>query len=219
MAGNKARNVAIAIAVASISVAVWLGYTANNLSKDVKRWKDNYITETHAFGQYVIESKKLTVNYQNQIQVTERELKDALRSNDSIKKIAKHYKELSSVTSVEIKWKHDTIRVPVPIFISHDTIISLNDSCFKASLSVFKGGLSLNNLSIQNKQDIVSGERKDGLFKTKLAFDVINSNPCIQTTGMKSYVVVHKKRFWENPLFTIPLGALGGIIIHNQLTK
>ena len=151
--------------------------------------------------------------------MSEEELRKQLRSNDSLKKVARKYKDLASATTVVTEWKHDTILVKVPVYIDHDTIVPLSDSCFTANLSVSDGLLSLTDMSIINKQDIVTGARKNGLFKAEYSFDIINSNPCIEITGMKSYKVVHKKKFYESPFFLIPVGMIGGVIIHNQFTK
>ena len=112
----------------------------------------------------------------------------------------------------ETEYVHDTVKVSVPIYIDKDTTVKLADECFQASLSLFNGGFSLNDYTIDNRQDIIIGTQKSGLRRKESIVTIRNTNPCINATGIQSYTVIYEKKWWENPLITIPAGIAAGAI-------
>lgn len=212
----KEMTTKLKLILGASAVLILLAVAGNlyfNAKADAKRWKENYNTEKSAFSTYRDKATGLEVAYKQQILLTEKELRKELKANDSLKGVVKHYKELSEVITVITEWKHDTINVPLPIFIARDTTVNLSDSCFKAKLDVFQGGIKLHGLSVTNKQDIVTGVRKMGFMKTEYSFDILNSNKCVSVTGMQSYKVIHKPKFYERPVFLISTGILAGYFI------
>ena len=170
------------------------------------------------FEKYKSEVDSAYITWQKALNISNESLKAAL-ANDSIQEelIAK-YKKLSNVIKIETKFVHDTIKVSVPIYIKDDTTVNLADNCFKADLSLTNGLITLSGLTINNTQDIVIGDRRTGLFNTDQYISIRNSNPCITVTGMQTYTIVYEKKWWENPLITVPIGAAIGLF-GSQLIK
>lgn len=151
-----------------------------------------------------------TITWQNALQASNESLIAALKHDSIQKELISYYKGLSAVVKVETKYVHDTVKVSVPIYIDKDTTVNLSDECFQASLSLFNGGLSLNDYSIDNRQDIVIGDARRSLRGTESYVSIRNTNPCINTTGMQSFVVVTERKWWENPFITVPASVLIG---------
>jgi len=159
---------------------------------------------------YVSEVDSATIVWQETLNASNESLKAALAYDSIQDELISYYKNLSQVVKYETKYIHDTVKVSVPIYIDKDTTVNLADNCFSASLSLFNGGLSLNDYTIHNRQDIVIGEQKSGWKNTKSIVTIRNTNPCIQTTGIQSYTVIYEKKWWENPLITVPASVAIG---------
>jgi len=209
-------NITTLLAIAlGVVVLFWWNGRKND---EISRWEDNYNAQSTEFVTYKDRTDQVLIGKNIAIQVLRGEVKDVV-SNDSIQKeLVRKYRRLALLNKTETVFVHDTVEIEVPIFIDKDTTVNYADNCFGVDISLFNGGLSLNNLSIQNTQDIASGARKNGLFKTEQAIDVRNSNPCIQTTGMTTYIVVEKKKWWENPII-VGLGGFGVGYTVGQLNK
>jgi hypothetical protein len=185
-------------------------FRESSLHKDVDRWKGNYAAQTATFESYVSRVDGILISKDELIQLKEKELREALQSDSVQREIAKKYKRLAGSVKIETEFIHDTIEVEVPIYIARDTTLELWHDCFDIDLSLTTGRLSVDLIDIQNTQDIIMGERRSSLFRTEYALDVRNSNPCVTTTGMSSFIVVHENKWWNNPLITVPGSFLIG---------
>lgn len=196
-------------------------FQTGKLKKEAAMWRENYTTEQTAFGAYKEMSNGLITTYKNQIRLTEAELRKELKENDSLNVLVKYYKKLASVTTVVTEWKHDTIKLYTPVYIGGaiDTTYNIGDACFKGKINVKDGALTLSDLSISNEQNVVTGVRKAGFFKKEYSFDVTNSNPCMTITGMNSYKVVSKPKFWENPLYVGIATFVTGVYIGDRINR
>jgi hypothetical protein len=192
-----------------------------SLKKEADIWKNNYNTEKTSFETYKTEYDGKTAYYKSQIQLTAQDLRRELQSNDSLKEIIKHYKRPETVTIIETKFVHDTINVPKEVYveIGRDTTIKIGDLCFNAKINYLHKQLSISDFTVPNEQTIVTGLRKTGFLKKEYSFDVKNSNPCLVVTGMTSYKVTTKPKFWENPVYAGLLGVVVGIVIDNRINK
>ena len=206
----------LVIILAAIIFFFWNG----KKNDEISRWENNYIHKSNEVEFYESRIDGMNVAFDRAISIKDNEIRKMTKRDSVQRELVKKYRHLALLNKTETKFVIDTVFVYVPIDVgteSGDTTVTLDGACFKADLSLSKGLLSLNNIDIQNTQDIAGGLRKNGLWKSEYAIDVRNSNECIQITGMTTYVVVKKKKWWENPLITGGAGILTGLIISNTL--
>jgi hypothetical protein len=206
----KINLTTILVLVAGVVFFFWLNGRKN---REIDLHLNTIAQHEFVYEEKVSEIDSATIAWQESLNASNESLKAAL-SNDSIQEeLIAHYKNLSQVVKVETKYIHDTVKVSVPITVESDTTVNLSDDCFQASLSLFNGGLSLNDYTIDNRQDIVIGDQKSGFRRTESIVMIRNTNPCINTTGIQSYNVVYEKKWWENPLITGSIGIAAGFVI------
>lgn len=194
-------------------------YNIGNKNDEISRWKDNYNTEHSRYQTYESAVDNLIITKNNIIQLKERELRDALMSDSIQRELVKKYRRASA--AVKVEWKFhpkDTVEIEVPVYIDKDTVIDLWHDCFEVDIEIKNGKLSMYDLYIENRLDMVLGERKKGLWKTEQAFDIRNTNPCITTTGVTSYVVTVDKHWYEKWWITLPVGLATGYT-YGRLSK
>jgi len=181
-------------------------------------WEYNYNIINGNHNSYVSKTDGVIIAYQKSILLTNAELKKALKSDSIQRELVQKYKKLAEATTVITEWKHDTVTIKVPIFINKDTTILYQDKCFNVDLRFAKGEFSLSDMQIYNRMDYVSGARRAGFLKTEYSIDIRNSNPCIITTSVSSYKVIHQPRVIESPIFWGVVGFVGGMYV-NHLIK
>ena len=200
-----------AILILAVGIAFFFLFRGNQ-KKEIQTYVDSIAQHEFVFETWKSEVDSLDIVQQEALEVSAEALKQALARDSIALELIEHYKKLSNVVKIETKFVHDTVNVSVPIYIDGDTTVNLADNCFKASLSFTTGLMTISNLTIDNRQDIAIGDRRAGLFKTKQYVYVRNTNPCITTTGMTSYQIVVQKKWWENPLITVPAGVAIGLV-------
>ena len=100
----------------------------------------------------------------------------------------------------------------VPIPIDHDTTMKFADECFSFDLGFRNNNLSISNFYSTNRQDIVIGMEKSGMFSSKATASVRNTNPCIVTTGMTTYSIEIKQPWYTKWWITGPIGFATGYL-------
>jgi hypothetical protein len=182
----------------------------------VRLSEENFISLQSTHNSYVSKASGDSITYARSLQASEKLLKEALKANKLGRELVSHYKELAEHIEIETEFIHDTIKVPVPIYLTDiaDTTIDFSDQCFSLDLSVFNGGLSVNDINVPNTQNIVLGDRKGGFMKPKYySVDVVNSNPCINVTGLQSTHVYEQKKFYETSWFAALAGSIATFTI------
>ena len=103
--------------------------------------------------------------------------------------------------------RRDSIAVP--------TRFKLNEKWFNIDGYVRKEGLKIDSLTIPNKTTLTLGYNKKGFLNLgrEAVVTLKNDNPYLIVTGMDNIVVKKKKKFWQNPLFQIGLGVVGGYML------
>jgi hypothetical protein len=203
----KINLTTILVLVAGVTFFFWLNGKKN---REIQIHLDTIAHKEWLMERQQSEIDSATITWQQTLTSSNESLLAALAKDSIQEELISYYKGLSSVVKVETKYVHDTVKVSVPIYTDKDTTIYLSDECFKASLSLFNGGISLNDYSIDNRQDIVIGDARRSLKGTQSYIAIRNTNPCINTTGVQSYVVVTERKWWENPLITIPVSLVAG---------
>jgi hypothetical protein len=178
----------------------------DNLVKNVATYSDS---AKHYKSKYGIVAFNQTLQFQN-----DKQLKAYLSQNDTLKKLLKSFKKVSAVvTGKEIVYIHDTVSIPFEVKIPCDfKPFQVKRDCthyhFKGT--IFPDKFNIDEISIPNKQTVVLGEKKTGLFKKEYRVEITNSNPFIITSNVGGYTVNPKKEWYQRPVVTFLIGAAVG---------
>ena len=145
---------------------------------------------------------------------SDKELKAYLSVNDTIGELLNSFKKIRSVVTQTVAvFIKDSFPYKVKIPCDFKPFQIVRDSShyfFQGTISrdIFK----IDSLSIPNKQTIVFGEKKIGLFKRELRAEIHNSNPLVRTSHIGAYTYKPKKRFYQRPVLMLGLGVATGLI-------
>lgn len=168
----------------------------------------------------VYKSKSDKLIYYNEIlKVSEKELKVA---KDSLMKVIDdlRIKKLKTITKIvtEIVYKDvpvyytdtlpcDTFNIP---FTHVNDWITINGKSHNK-------GLDFKNINITNDLLIVTGEKKNGLFKrNQQVVSVVSNNPYLSVTNLSNYNIKPKVPFYDKWWFKAALFG-GGVIVGTRL--
>lgn len=205
----KINLTTILVLVAGVVFFFWLNGKKN---REIDLHLNTIAQHEFKYETYVSEVDSAIVTWQEALNASNESLKAALAYDSIQNELIKKYKRLSAVIKYETIYIHDTVKVSVPITVPDKVSVNLSDDCFSASITLDNGLLSINDYTIHNRQDIVIGKQQSGFKRTQSTVMIRNTNPCIQTVGVQSYTVIYEKKWWENPLITIPAGVAVGYV-------
>lgn len=148
------------------------------------------------------------------------------RHSDSITKALKNLKikKPTSYTKIKQVLKIDTVTqyvfktdtLPCAPFVKNFTIDS---SWYKFDVSLTNKDFTMSNFLLPNRQDIIVGTKKNGLFKrNEYIVTVQNTNPHMTVTGIQSYTLKPDVKFYNKIWFrALEVGA--AFIIGRQAGK
>jgi len=154
------------------------------------------------------------------IQLTNKELnqqvKGSTNENKRLREAIKKYKKviatIQTTQSVKIDTIYQKFTDTIKEVFSKDIVVS--DNWYRLNQNITNKGFKITNLELFNKQDVVIGWKKQGLFKKPLAtVDVTNSNPYFKQEKIKPIIIVYNRKWYEKAFITIPLGILVGLVI------
>jgi len=201
-------NVA-AILILGVAVAFFFWFNGRK-NREIELHLNTIAGHEFTIKEVVSELDSSKIAFQEALNASNESLKAALSQDSIQKELISYYKRLSQVVKYEYIYETNTDTVTVPMAVDKDTTVNLSEPCFEAQISLFDGGFALDNFSFDNRQDIVIGTQKSGLRRTTSSIAIRNTNPCINVSGMQTYTVVYEKKWWENPLITVPAGLLVG---------
>lgn len=163
------------------------------LTADIVKYKTKYNQEVSSKQSFITENKKFKF------------------LNDSLRSIIKNFKAPKAIIKIKEVLRIDTLHVPydVPISISFERPFSIGDRWFRINGIASNTGLTLDNISTYNEQNIVFGEKKRDVYTV----DITNSNPYLEVAGVQSYTYQRKKKWYEKWYITIPAGVVAGMAI------
>lgn len=215
------NNIYIAI-ISALTIALLLQRGCiqkheTDLLTEIANYKDTATSYKLKNGEIVETNKALVLNSDNQV-------KALLSKNDTIKQLIDKFKDIKSVVVVKqiSSLVHDTIKFQTQIPCDFKPIRFKQDSSiFHIRGFIHPTKLIIDSLSIPNKQHIVVGDKRKGLFGRQTTIDIINSNPIVSTNAISGYVVEEKK--WYNNKWIIfgsgaILGGYGAYKLH-QLSQ
>lgn len=207
-----------------LSVIVILGLFAFNQCSKSKENSSRYTSNIKA-------EQSITSHFKNKygeetaskksILLSENELKDKLsvksEENDKLKESIKRFKKVIAVIRTEETVDLSGLIIPIDTIVSNDTLKSykLSNNHFNIQFRIGFNTVSLDSLSIYNKQTIVTGwKKKKGIFKKSLlTVEITNSNPYFKTKSIDPIVIDYPLKWYQKPKNVLPIGILIGVIL------
>lgn len=165
----------------------------DDLVKNISTYSDS---AKHYKSKYGEVAYNQTLQFDNQ-----KQLQSYIASNDTLKQLLKKYKSTNSVSVVkEQVFIHDTVPIPfkgnIPCTFNAFKIRSHKDSLYKFVGTLYPDKFYVDTILMNNKQTIVDGYKKIGLFKKEHRIEISNTNPYIHISNIGGYSVKDKpKRF------------------------
>jgi len=166
---------------------------ADDLVKNISTYSDSAKHYKSKFGEIAFNQ---TLQFDNK-----KQLESYIASNDTLKQLLKKYKSTNSISVIkETVFIHDTVSIPfitkIPCNFNAFKIRTHKDSLYKFVGTLYPDKFYVDTISMSNKQTIVDGYKKTGLFKKEHMIEILNSNPFISVKNIGGYSVKDKpKRF------------------------
>lgn len=161
-------------------------------------------------------NKSIVVENQNQFKIL-------AQQNDTLKKLVAKLKNTSSVTIIKerVYIEKDTIPFLDTIPCNFKPIPAIKkDANYSFFGKVTNKGLSIDSLSIPNKQSIVMGEKKVNFWgKKEQGIYIVNSNPLVKTEAIQNIILVEEKKWYQRPSTWFGIGTIAGLITSFTLLK
>ena len=113
------------------------------------------------------------------------------------------------IDTIEVEFKDS-----IPCVFNKDFTIS--DEWYSFNQKLSQKGSTVTDFLLKNKQDIMWSwkyKKKENIFqksKLEIRAEITNSNPYFKTTHIEPYIITVRKKWYEKPLVTVPLGILIG---------
>ena len=215
------RNYIIAILVI-VTVAVFLYLfrgcqhqkDIDNLIRNVSSYSDSAKHYKNKYGEI---SYNKTLQFENQKQLNSY----LSQHNDTLKKLLEGFKKINTVTVIKEKIViHDTVPIPFKVNIPCDfdpIVVKRDCTYYNFKGTIFPNKFTIDTILIPNKQSIVFGEKKLGLFRKEYRAEIINSNPYLQTTNIGAFTINPKKQWYQKPFVTFLVGTAFGSAISTAI--
>ncbi|AKG94208.1 hypothetical protein AVT43_gp34 [Polaribacter phage P12002L] len=200
----------------SVILLVYFFNSISNKNETIKRQESN-IKALKDSTTYFKNKLGQTVATKLALQLTEKELKEEIKNNESLKIALKKFKKPIAVIQTKQEVKIDTVFIKykdtIPFVFRRFERVK-KDYYTLDLLSTNKGNTVSNFKLKDNEQTFVIGDKKKSIFSdSELRLDITNSNPLFNQKEIKPIVVVYKKSWYENPLITIPIGFGLGLLV------
>jgi hypothetical protein len=200
------------VTVVLLAVVAFLLFKWGNLRDEITQWTNNYEVMQDSLTTEISKLDGAIIYKDGIIGMQQKELKDALKSDSIQRELVKHYKKVASAVKIETVIQVDSIPVPYPVYVDNDTMLNVVRECYEVALEFKENTLSITDFKMYNRQDIILGDQRKGLWKTEQAIEVRNSNPCITTTGIQTYQVVVPIKWHQKWWITVPAGFAAGYL-------
>lgn len=172
------------------------------LSDNLKASNSKVKYHKNKYGQIV--ASKLSLQY---------ELKDLKHENDTLRESVRKFKKPLTIIQTKQVVKIDTLYIPFekPINCDFTRLLEKETSYYMFKGKVDSLGFKIDNLTLFNNQTIVTGFKRQGLFKKPLlTTEITNTNPYVRQIEIKPIVIVYPQKIYEKWYITLPVGiALG----------
>lgn len=195
-----------------IGLSVKLYFDKKNISQintsNIKASNDSIKYYKNKFGNEV--ASKLAFQYDLS------QLKNVASENVKLKEVIKKFKKPITIIETVQVVKIDTMYIPfenkIDCVFNEDIIKGTEYYSFSANVSEI--GFKLNYLKLFNNQTIITGLKRQGLFKRPLlTTEITNTNPYIKQTKIKPIVIIYPQKIYEKWFITIPIGIVLGKLL------
>ena len=189
---------------------------------------DSFTTETNALGEKVVIQDQLIISSKqaNDMLAMENSSLKKLASSSSVRTVTKIVKIPTDMGMATI----DAKEIPEEFrgdSISEDSTITVDtfhagDEWFSLDGKVYNKRVFIDSLIFRDKITTNIGWRRDkgfkNLFKAKRAVvETKSANPHVSITGVQNVVVQDDKKFFQTTAFKVGVGAVGALVLRNQL--
>jgi hypothetical protein len=212
MTAANQKRIGIAIIIILILIICFGACNFSNLKKDKNRLENN-ITALQDSVKYKNNAIGTITASKKALEVTEKELKEQTWIKDAkLAALQKEFNKIINSTKITSTVEVPEIKVPykdtIPCVFERQQAV--RDSWYSFDAKSTQKGFTIENLTIPNEQYIITGMKRDGLFKPLyLTVDVANTNPYIKTNDIKSQVVQVKQPFYNKVWFKVAIFAAG----------
>lgn len=199
--------------VVVVALVLFLIWKLDRALDKADRWERNHEILQEEMETYMTKTDSILIAEKRAMVMTHRELKRTLKKQDSLRELVSYYRRLASHTQIKTVTQIDTQKIYIPVDL--DTSFSMSDPHFSAHFSFRKDTFSLDRLTIPNRQDILTGWKRQGFLKApELTISVVNSNPYVGVEDINQVTVKPpEKKFYETQWFSGALGLLVGVLI------
>lgn len=184
---------------------------SNNSITDILNYKDTVMYYKSKAGELIAYNNSLTVSY-----------KDLKKVNDSLFKEIEELKikKPKTITKIKTETVIKEIFIPYNVEIPCDSFsvpFDFNDNWITIKGNSSDQGITFDSIKLTNDLLIVSGIKKDGLFKrSELIVSVKSQNPYINVTGLQNYNIKKETPFYNKLWFKAVIftgGVATGVLI------
>lgn len=169
--------------------------------QEISNYKDTVVYYKAKNGRLIASNKSITVSYVA-----------LMSTNQDLDKRIKNLKlkKPTSITFVTSEGRIDSILIPFRDTLPCDEFripIKIDSIYYGIYGAVTNKYLRLDSIIIPNKQEIIVGIKKNGLFKrNEEVVTITNSNPHVKTKGIQNYTIKqNRKRLTFGPSITYGL--------------
>jgi hypothetical protein len=179
--------------------------SSNKSVIDILKYKDTVMYYKSKSGKLIAYNKSLTVSY-----------KDLKKANDSLFREIEDLKIKKPKTITKIKTEVVVKEITIPYLVeipcdSFSVPFSFNDNWISIDGNSSNSGLRFDSIKLTNDMLIVSGLKRNGLFKpSETIVSVKSENPYFNVTGLQNYTIKEQVPFY-NKLWFKALIFTGGV--------
>jgi hypothetical protein len=193
----------------------------------IQRRRDRHLKEVVHYSDSAQHYKGLhgaQVAYNQSLELqSDRQLRAVLEKYDTLSHALESFRNIESAVIIRETTiiKHDTVNFEVQIPCDFEPFrVSFDSAHYQLSQTVARNFITIDSLVIPNRQSIILGEKRLGFLKgTERRVEVINSNPMINTTGLGSYVISGRKKWYQTRIFAGALGVVVGALALSRIGK
>ena len=183
--------------------------TAKQQSITIAEYKDSVSFYKSESGELIAINTAIMVSSEKTIADLKKELEDLKLKNPEV--VIKYR------TNVRIDSILVSLDIPCEKFNKDYYIDSTN---YKVCINLTDTSLLLRELVIPNNQTIAVGNVKQKWYKpTEYSVVVKNSNPHVESVGLKAYTIKPEKKIYEKNWVWLTLGVLGGGYLGHTLNR
>lgn len=178
-------------------------------------------SKSDSLKSYINKVTNQLVVYKKASELNEKAFTNLVLENNDLKQKLSKYKNIKTVIETQTITKIDTLKFYFKDSIPCEfepIVIKIDSSNYNLSGLLTNKDFVIQDLTIPNKQTIVIGEKKNGLFKkNEFVVSVENSNVLIKTMNVQSFSLKSEKKWYQTFGFQVGLGIISTLLVINLI--